>query len=69
MGFVRYKGVDGVEAFARDLVEQSGVLVLPSSIYSSALGQTPQDYFRIGFGRSGLDEALAAFEAHLARNR
>ena len=69
MGFVRYKGADGVEAFARDLVEQSGVLVLPGSIYSSALGHTPQDYFRIGFGRSGLDEALAAFEAHLARNR
>ena len=68
MGYPRYLGADGVDAFARSLVEQSGVLVLPSTIYSSELGDTPTDRFRIGFGRTGLDEGLAAFEAHLRGN-
>lgn len=69
MAFPRYKGPEGVEAFARSLVEESGVLLLPSSVYRSTLGETPHDRFRLGFGRSGLDEGLAAFDAHLMRNR
>lgn len=68
MAYPRYKGAEGVEAFARALVEQSGVLVLPSSIYASDLGPVPQDRFRIGLGRHGLAEGLAAFEAHIMRN-
>ncbi len=69
MGFPRYKGADGVEAFCAKLVEDSGVLFLPSTIYSSELGPTPTDRFRLGFGRTGLDEGLAALEAHINRNR
>lgn len=69
MAFPRYKGADGVEAFARALVEESGVLLLPSTIYSSALGATPKDRFRLGFGRANLDEGLAALDAHLMRNK
>ncbi len=69
MGFPRYKGADGVESFCRELVEESGVLFLPSTIYSSELGPTPTDRFRLGYGRKGLDEGLAALEAHLMRNR
>jgi len=65
MAFPRYKGVEGVEVFARQLVEDSGVLVLPSSIYSSTLADTPNDRFRIGLGRNGLDEGLAAMQAHI----
>jgi len=68
MGFPRYKGSEGVEEFARSLVEDSGVLFLPSTIYASNLGQTPTDRFRLGFGRKGLDEGLAALNAHLMRN-
>lgn len=68
MGFPRYKGPEGVEAFCKTLVEQSGVLFLPSTIYSSELTDTPQDRFRLGFGRLGLDEGLAALEAHLQKN-
>lgn len=67
MGFPRYTGADGVEAFARLLVEESGVLVLPSTIYTSDLGPTPTDRFRMGYGRSGLDAGLNALDAHLAR--
>lgn len=67
MGFPRYLGADGVEEFARKLVEEAGVLLLPSTIYRSDLGPTPTDRFRLGFGRRGLDAGLAAMEAHLAR--
>lgn len=66
MAYPRYTGGDGVETFARALVEESGVLVLPSTIYRSELGDTPPDRFRIGLGRSGLDAGLAAFDAHMA---
>jgi len=69
MAYPRYKGHEGVEEFARSLVEESGVLVLPATIYSSTLGDTPTDRFRIGLGRRGLDEGLAAMETHIMRNR
>ncbi|MGI9236788.1 MAG: aminotransferase class I/II-fold pyridoxal phosphate-dependent enzyme [Woeseiaceae bacterium] len=69
MAFPRYNGSEGVEEFARSLVEESGVLLLPSTIYQSELGETPTDRFRLGFGRKGLDEGLAAFDAHLIRKQ
>ena len=62
--FPRYKGPDGVEAFTQSLVEESGVLLLPSTIYRSELGATPQDRFRLGFGRNNLDAGLAVLENH-----
>ena len=68
MAFPRYKGTKGVERFTLDLVEQSGVLLLPATIYQSALGDAPTDRFRLGFGRQNMDQGLAAFEAHLAAN-
>lgn len=68
MAFPRYKGADGVEAFCTSLVEKSGVFLLPCTIYSSELGPTPTDRLRLGFGRSSLDEGLAALDAHLKRN-
>lgn len=67
MAFPKYKGADGVENFTHRLIEESGVLLLPSQIYASNLGPTPNDRFRLGFGRSGLDEGLAALEAHIMR--
>ncbi|MFX0541632.1 aminotransferase class I/II-fold pyridoxal phosphate-dependent enzyme [Roseovarius sp. S4756] len=67
MGYPRYLGPEGVDEFARRLVEEAGVLVLPSTIYRSDLGETPQDRFRIGFGRTGLDEGLAALEGWLQK--
>lgn len=65
MAFPRYKGAEGVEQFTQSLVEESGVLLLPSSIYRSELGATPTDRFRLGFGRKSIDEGLAALDAHL----
>lgn len=69
VAFIRYKGAGGVERFTERLVEEAGVLLLPSSIYRSELGPVPQDRFRIGFGRSNLAEGLAVFRDWLMRNR
>ena len=69
MAFPRYKGSDGVEKFTRSLVEESGVLLLPSTIYRSELGPTPVDRFRLGYGRRGLDEGIAALDAHLEQTK
>ena len=58
VGFIRYLGDDGVESFCERLVEEAGVLFLPSSIYRSELGEVPTDCFRFGFGRSYVPEGL-----------
>ena len=65
MAFPRYKGKDGAEAFTRSLVEKAGVLFLPGTVYSSELGPTHSDRFRLGLGRRGLDEGIAALESYL----
>ncbi|MFS8049779.1 aminotransferase class I/II-fold pyridoxal phosphate-dependent enzyme [Rhizobium sp. BR 314] len=69
VGYPRYRGEDGVESFAQDLVEQSGVLLLPASLYHSDLNVTPTDRFRIGFGRANIDEGISAMRSYLLRNR
>lgn len=63
VGFPRYLGSDGVESFARRLVEEAGVLLLPSSLYRSEVGPVPEDRFRIGLGRAFVPDALAAMAA------
>jgi len=63
--FPRYLGPDGVEAFCHDLVEQAGVVLLPASLYASALGDVPADRFRIGVGRSDPEPALDALDGWL----
>lgn len=64
--FPRYKGSDGVEAFTRAMIEESGVLLLPSTIYRSELEETPTDRFRLGFGRKNIDEGIAVMETHIS---
>jgi aspartate/methionine/tyrosine aminotransferase len=69
IGFPRYKGKDGVDAFCTRLAEEIGVVLLPASIYRSDLTPTPKDRFRIGFGRSYVPEGMAAMRAWLRGNR
>jgi aspartate/methionine/tyrosine aminotransferase len=45
------------ESFCGDLVKEKGVLVTPG--YTFGYGE---EFFRIGFGRRNLPEALGAFE-------
>lgn len=60
VGFIRYLGQEGVENFTKRLVEEAGVLFLPSSIYHSELNDVPRDCFRFGFGRAHVPEGLDA---------
>jgi aspartate/methionine/tyrosine aminotransferase len=65
IAYPRYLGNEGVEAFAKALVENAGVLLLPASNYPSTLRPTPADRFRIGFGRADMGEALAVLSEYL----
>ncbi len=67
IGFPRYLDGEGVEAFASRLVEQSGVLLLPASVYKSDLGATSVDRFRIGYGRANMEAGLEAMRTHLRK--
>jgi aspartate/methionine/tyrosine aminotransferase len=60
IGFPRYLGEDGVEAFTRDLIEQAGVLLVPASKFRSELAGSWDDRFRIGFGRKDFPVGLEA---------
>lgn len=66
VAFTRYCGEDGVEEHCRRLVEEKGVLLLPSSLYVSDLLPVPMDRFRVGIGRRNIDAGLAAWREFLA---
>jgi len=68
VGFPKYTGPGSADEFCEDLVEKTGVLLLPPKIYRSELMETPTDRFRIGFGRKGIDEGLAVLRAYLRNN-
>ena len=64
--FPELRGADDAGPFCRQLVQRAGVILLPARLYASALGDVPRHHFRIGVGRHGTAEALAAFEQFLA---
>lgn len=59
IGFVRFKPQRDVFAFCEEVVHDSGVLLLPGSVYDE-----PR-HIRFGYGRKNMPEALAQFEAYL----
>lgn len=61
IAFPRFNG--DVESFAQHLIEKEGVLLLPGSVYD-----WPGSYFRIGFGRKNMPEALKRLERFLAQS-
>lgn len=65
VAFPRHSGPGSTDAFCERLVEEAGVLLLPPKIYRSELLRTPNDRFRIGFGRAHLTDGLAAFREFL----
>lgn len=68
VGLARYKGKEGVEEFTRRLVEESGVLFLPASIFRSELSEVPADRMRVGFGRSHVPRGLEVLRNWIKRN-
>ncbi|HXL16626.1 MAG TPA: pyridoxal phosphate-dependent aminotransferase [Streptosporangiaceae bacterium] len=69
VSFPRYLGTDGVEVMCAELVQEEGVLLLPASIYRSALTPVPADRFRVGVGRRGPQEALGRWAAWQDKRR
>ena len=67
VAYPKFLGRGGVEAFCHDLVEESGVLLLPASIYQSELMDTVPDRFRIGFGRRNIGDGIAEMRRFLER--
>ncbi|BAQ45964.1 MULTISPECIES: pyridoxal phosphate-dependent aminotransferase [Methylobacterium] len=65
--FVRYRGANSSEAFARELAGKAGILVLPGSLWRSPLAPVAEDGLRIGLGRRTSEGALGALAAHLSR--
>jgi aspartate/methionine/tyrosine aminotransferase len=65
VAFPRYRGSDGIDQLARDLVEQAGVVLLPASVFRSDVAEVPADRFRIGLARQGVEDGLAAFDKYL----
>ena len=59
IGFVRFKPQRDVLAFCEDVVRDSGVLLLPGTVYDQ-----PR-HIRFGYGRENMPEALAQFAAYL----
>lgn len=69
VAYPKYIGDKDCTEFCEDLINETGVLLLPPSIYKSELLPTPTDHFRIGFGRSGMDEMLHVFYRYLKKDR
>ncbi|MCC3859842.1 aminotransferase class I/II-fold pyridoxal phosphate-dependent enzyme [Pseudemcibacter aquimaris] len=69
VGYPKYLGDQSADEFCEELINETGVMLLPPRIYKSELLPTPHDHFRIGFGRSGMDEMLDVFYHYLKKNR
>jgi aspartate/methionine/tyrosine aminotransferase len=62
VGFVEYKGPGSINLLAKELVEEIGVLIMPASFYNDE-----SQYFRVGFGRKNMAEALHKLKEFLLR--
>ena len=60
IGFPRYLGDEGIDAFNERLVREQGVLLLPGRVYGYGDGR-----FRLGFGRGNLPEAVERLDRQL----
>ena len=59
IGFARFKPHRDVQSFCEDVVKNSGVLLLPGTVYDQ-----PQ-HIRFGYGRKNMPESLAQLSAYL----
>lgn len=65
VGFARYHGQDSTDEHCRQLVEEAGILLLPSSLFTSDLLTVTTDCFRVGFGRKNISAGLNAWRSFL----
>ena len=64
IGYPLFRGQLPVDQLADDLLQQSGVLILPCSIYDDN-----HNHFRISFGRKSMPEALERFVQFIEKNK
>lgn len=60
VGFANYHNKESIDSFCKRLVDKTGVLLMPASIYD-----VNSNHFRIGFGRKNMPEVLAKFKEFL----
>ena len=65
-GYPKYLGSEGVMKFCERLIKEHGIMLLPGNIYDSANGPSPNNHFRIGYGRKAVKEGLIKFQEALA---
>lgn len=61
IGFPRFKGDISSIEFCQKLVKETGIMLLPSTVYDY-----DDKHFRIGFGRENMPEALEKFDKYLS---
>ncbi len=63
VAFVKTKFEKNIEKFCNNLIDQKGVLLMPGTMFDYG-----HHYFRIGFGRKTLPDALTLFEEYINKN-
>lgn len=58
--FARYLPKQGVDAFAKQLIDSKGLMILPSSVFDFG-----NHHFRLGLGRKNVPEVLAVLDQFL----
>ena len=64
IGYPLFKGEKPINLIADDLLKKTGVLILPSTVYSH-----PENHFRISFGRKSMPTALSRFGEYVDQNK
>ena len=68
VGYPKYKGEDGADVFCENLIKEESILLLPSSVYMSDILKSPENHFRIGYGRKNMPEALELVKKFIDNN-
>lgn len=63
IAFPKLLASTSIDTFVEDLRLKEGVMLLPSSVY-----EFPGNYFRLGFGRRNMPEALSRLERYIKNN-
>ncbi len=61
--FPRFEGKEGAESFCDTLIRETGVILLPSTVFRAG-----DHHIRFGFGRRDMVPALAVLEEYLVKN-
>ncbi len=65
--FPRWRGSGTADDFCTRLLDETGVLLVPGSLFRSELADVPSDHVRVGFTRPETEEALERLDKFLER--